>query len=144
MGGVPVDRKSVSREHDEEQRSVLAAMDRWIEAVTGADPEIVAGLYAEDAVLWGTVSPLLRATRQGVLDYFAHFMTLEKLEVVYHDPQVRVFGELAVNTGGYTFFHEADGRMQSLPARYSFVYRKDPGGEWKIIDHHSSAVPGRA
>ena len=65
-----VDQKVVPREFSPGQRSVLEAMDRWIEAVAGGDPEEVAALYAPDAVFWGTVSPFLRTTPEGVLDYF--------------------------------------------------------------------------
>ncbi len=141
MSDLLVDQKGTQREYDDDQRSVLATMDKWIEAVTTADPATVAGLYADEAVFWGTVSPFMRTTPEGTLDYFEHFMKLEHLNAVYHNPKVRVFGEVAVNSGYYTFFHEADGKMKSIPARYTFVYRRDAGGEWKIIDHHSSAVP---
>jgi uncharacterized protein (TIGR02246 family) len=123
-----------------EQQQVIVAFERWIEAVTTTDPETVAALYADDAVLWGTLSPYLRITPEQVRHYFEHFMQLANLTAIYHHPQVRVYGDVAVNSGYYTFFHERDGKMQSLPARYTFVYRR-VGAEWKIIDHHSSAVP---
>ena len=40
----------------------------------------------------------------------------------------------------YTFSYAKDGETKSIPARYSFTYVKD-GNDWKIVDHHSSAVP---
>jgi hypothetical protein len=43
-------------------------------------------------------------------------------------------------TGYYTFSYTKDGETKSIPARYSFTYVKD-GNDWKIVDHHSSAVP---
>lgn len=141
MSDLPINQDSVGQDPDGEKLSVLAAMERWVEAIMTTDPRTVAELYAEDAVLWGTVSPLLRTTREAIQDYFEHFMKLEKLNVAYSNPQVRVLGDVAVNSGNYTFFHEADGAVRSIPARYSFVYRRAPSGEWKIIDHHSSRVP---
>ena len=130
-----------AKEFTPEQRSVLEAMDRWIEAVTGGDPEKVASLYAPDAVFWGTVSPFLRTTPEGVADYFRHFLRLPHLNAIYFKPMVRVYGDIALNTGYYTFFYEEEGTFKQIPARYTFVYRKDESGEWKIIEHHSSAVP---
>jgi hypothetical protein len=51
-----------------------------------------------------------------------------------------VYGDTAVNTGYYTFSYTKDGETKSIPARYSFTYVKD-GNDWKIVDHHSSAMP---
>lgn len=123
-----------------EKARVLAAMDEWIVAVTTTDPETVAKFYAEDAVFWGTISPYLRTTPEKVKDYFEHFMALDKLEAIYHHPQVRIYDDVAINTGYYTFFHERDGKMMSIPARYTFVYKRQ-SHKWLIVDHHSSAIP---
>jgi uncharacterized protein (TIGR02246 family) len=136
-----IDQKSIMQQFTEEQQSVLEAMNKWVEAVTTTDPNTVAKLYAKEAVFWGTVSPFLRTTPKGVKDYFEHFMRLEHLNAIYYEPMVRVYGDIAVNSGYYTFFHEKDGKMVNIPARYTFVYRKNQNGEWMIIDHHSSAVP---
>jgi ketosteroid isomerase-like protein len=95
----------------------------------------------QDRFFWGTVSPFLRTTSQGIKDYFKSFMGLEHLKAIYYKPMVRVYGDIAVNSGYYTFFHEKDGKTMSIAARYTFVYRKDSDGEWYIIDHHSSAAP---
>jgi len=138
---VLIDQKGVCQQFTEEQQSVLKAMDKWIEAVTTTDPETVAKLYAKDAVFWGTVSPYMRTTPKGTKNYFKHFMGLKNLNAIYYKPMVRVYGDIAVNSGYYTFFYNKDDKMMGIPARYTFVYRKDSDGEWYIIDHHSSVVP---
>jgi hypothetical protein len=50
---------------------------------------------------------------------------------------VRVFGQIAINSGIYTFSFN-DGA--SVQARYTFVYRWN-GERWMIIEHHSSQMP---
>ena len=65
---------------------------------------------------------------------------LPKATVKFGDQLIRVYGDTAVNTGYYTFSYTKDGETKSIPARYSFTYVKD-GNDWKIVDHHSSAVP---
>src|SRR5215470_5114272 len=90
-------------------------------------------LYAKDAVLWGTLSPTIRSD-------VGAFQALPKATVKFGDQLIRVFGNTAVNSGYYTFSYTKDGEAKSIPARYSFTYVKD-GNDWKIVDHHSSAVP---
>lgn len=135
------DQEGTIQQFTEEQQSILKIMDKWIQAVTTTDPDTVVKLYAKDAVFWGTVSPFLRTTPEGTKDYFEHFMRFEHLNAIYYKPMVRVYDNIAINSGYYTFFYEKDGKMMSIPARYTFVYRKNGDGEWEIIDHHSSAVP---
>src|SRR5262249_37430599 len=65
---------------------------------------------------------------------------LPKATVKFGDQLIRVYGNTAVNSGYYTFSYTKDGETKSIPARYSLTYVKD-GNDWKIVDHHSSAVP---
>jgi uncharacterized protein (TIGR02246 family) len=123
-----------------EQKSVLAAFEQWLANVSQGNPEVVADMYADDAVFFGTISPYVRTTPAQVKHYFDHFLQLPSLHAFYAEPQIRIYGDVALNTGYYTFFHERDGKMQSVPARYTFAYKK-VNGEWKIIEHHSSAMP---
>ena len=53
----------------------------------------------------------------------------------------RVFGDIAVNTGFYTFTDVRDGEKVTFDARFSFVYKRDANDKWLIVDHHSSSVP---
>ena len=75
--------------------------------------------------------------------FVAAFQALPKATVKFGDQLIRVYGDTAVNTGYYTFSFTKDGETKSIPARYSFTYVKD-GNDWKIVDHHSSAVPAPA
>jgi uncharacterized protein (TIGR02246 family) len=123
------------------KEEVAEATRTWAQALGEDDPEKVLPLYAEDAVLWGTLSPTVRADRAALRDYFVTaFRVLPGLKVTFGDQLIRVYGGTAVNTGYYTFSYVRDGETKSLPARYSFTYVKNDE-RWLIVDHHSSAMP---
>jgi uncharacterized protein (TIGR02246 family) len=120
---------------------VAEVTQAWAGALGEDDPDKILPLYAEDAVLWGTLSPILRSDRAALRDYFVTaFKVLPGLKVAFGDQLIRVYGGTAVNTGTYTFSYVKDGETKSLPARYSFTYVKN-GERWLIVDHHSSAMP---
>ena len=120
---------------------VAEATQTWAQALGEDDPDKVLPFYADDAVLWGTLSPTVRADRAALRDYFVTaFRVLPGLKVAFGDQLIRVYGNTAVNTGYYTFSYIKDGETKSLPARYSFTYVKN-GERWLIVDHHSSAMP---
>jgi uncharacterized protein (TIGR02246 family) len=123
------------------KEDVAAAAATWARALGEDDPDKVLPLYSDDAVLWGTLSPTVRADRAALRDYFVTaFKVLPGLKVASGDQLIRVYGGTAVNTGYYTFSYVKDGETKSLPARYSFTYVKS-GENWFIVDHHSSAMP---
>jgi uncharacterized protein (TIGR02246 family) len=123
------------------QEDVAAAAQNWATVFADNNPDTMMPLYAKDGVLWGTLSPSVRSDPAAVKAYFVGaFQALPKATVKFGDQLIRVYGNTAVNTGYYTFSYTKDGETKSIPARYSFTYVKD-GNDWKIIDHHSSAVP---
>jgi uncharacterized protein (TIGR02246 family) len=123
------------------KEGVAAAALTWARALGEDDPDKVLPLYSDDAVLWGTLSPTVRADRAALRDYFVTaFKVLPGLKVAFGEQLIRVYGGMAVNTGYYTFSYVKDGETRSLPARYSFTYVKN-GEHWLIVDHHSSAMP---
>jgi len=123
------------------KEDVAAAASTWAQALAENEPDKLLPLYAEDAVLWGTLSPTVRTDRSALREYFiAAFKALPSLKVAFGDQLIRVYGDTAINTGYYTFSFGKDGEAKSLPARYSFTYVKS-GDRWLIADHHSSAVP---
>ena len=54
---------------------------------------------------------------------------------------IRVIDEdTAMDAGIYTFTLTEAGKSRQVQARYTYVYEK-LDGEWKIVLHHSSAMP---
>jgi uncharacterized protein (TIGR02246 family) len=125
----------------DDKADVAAAAAEWARVFADDNPDAILGLYAREAVLWGTLSPTRRETPEALREYFVGaFKALPGHKVSFGDQLIRVYGNTAINTGYYTFSYVKDGQPQSLPARYSFVYVKHDG-KWQIVDHHSSAVP---
>jgi hypothetical protein len=52
------------------KEDVATATAKWGETLGQNDPDKVIELYAPDAVLWGTLSPTVRADRAALRDYF--------------------------------------------------------------------------
>jgi uncharacterized protein (TIGR02246 family) len=123
------------------KEDVAAATQAWIDAMNSHEPERVVALYDPEAVLWGTVSPTIRDNPAAIRDYFKGLPTMPpEFKGVIGEQRVRVYGEIAVNSGTYTFTNVRDGKPITIAARFSFVYRSRDG-RWLIVDHHSSAVP---
>lgn len=124
-----------------DKEDVAAAAVKWTQVFTDDNPDPIMALYAKDGVLWGTLSPTRRDTPAALREYFVNaFKALPGHKVTFGDQRIRVYGNTAINTGYYTFSFMKDGKPATLPARYSFTYVKT-GGQWLIVDHHSSAVP---
>jgi len=123
------------------KEDVAAATMQWAQTLGQNDPDTVVLLYATEGVLWGTLSPTVRADRAALRDYFVTaFKVLPSLKVTFGEQWIRVYGSTVVNTGSYTFSYRKDGETKTLPARYSFTFVKE-GEHWMIVDHHSSTMP---
>ena len=125
-----------------DKEDVAATTLRWAEAMTSHDAERVLILYDQEAILWGTRSPTLRKDPARIREYFGILKTVPpSYKATIGEQNIRLFGDVAINTGTYTFSEEREGKEILRPARFSMVYRKNAAGQWMIVDHHSSAVP---
>ncbi len=115
---------------------ITELFETWNSALQTGDPKQVAALYAADAILLPTVSNQVRHNHEEIEDYFVQFLAKGPSGKI-DEANVRIFGDLAINSGVYTFTF-ADGAV--VTARFTYVYRQDGDG-WKIIEHHSSAMP---
>lgn len=126
---------------DSAKVAIAQATQKWIDGMTRHDIDSVVALYDPEAVLWGTRSPTLRDKPDTVRGYFDVLRTVPpSYKAVLGEQRIRIYGDIAINTGTYTFSETRDGKEIVRPARFSFVYRYR-NGRWLIIDHHSSAVP---
>jgi uncharacterized protein (TIGR02246 family) len=122
-------------------KEIAGAAAKWATVFVDDNPDSILSLYDDGAVLWGTLSPKLLVGKPELRGYFERaFKALPGHKVAFGEQVIRVYGDVAINSGYYTFSYLKDGQTQSIPARYSFVYRKR-GGKWMIVDHHSSRMP---
>ena len=124
------------KECDMNKNEVMALFDEWNDALKTGDPETVANLYAEGAILLPTMSNEVRHDHEEIKDYFVHFMAKNPVGKIL-EGNVRDFGELVINSGIYEFTFQ-DG--SAVKARFTFAY-KLVNDCWMIIEHHSSQMP---
>jgi hypothetical protein len=74
--------------------------------------------------------------------YFSRLKAMSGLKATLGEYVVEVLGpDAGLVSGLYVFESKtAAGAIQTIPARFTFVYKRD-SETWKIIAHHSSVVP---
>jgi uncharacterized protein (TIGR02246 family) len=122
------------------KEQVAAATASWAAAFNSRDPARITAAYDPEAVLWGTISKEIRTNPAAIADYFKDAGKRPNGRVSIGEQNIRVYGDIAVNSGYYTFSDLRDGNNIEVPARFSMVY-KNRNGKWMIVDHHSSRVP---
>jgi uncharacterized protein (TIGR02246 family) len=117
-----------------------AVIDRWVTVFNANDVDAVVKLYAPDATLLGTISPIL-AEGPGPINAYFSSLRGSGNKVAIGERRMMALGESAVlTTGFYEFTPIRDGKPVSIPARFTFVVAKR-GGDWLIVHHHSSQRP---
>ncbi len=123
---------------------VASVAQAWSAAFNTCDVNKLTALYDPEAVLWGQLSPVIISSPAGIRQYFEKVCSLNpKPKVALGDQLIRVYGAIAINSGTWTFTVFPDGQPRLVPARFSGTYR-NTGGQWLLVDHHSSAIPSSA
>jgi uncharacterized protein (TIGR02246 family) len=123
-----------------DNKAVAALFDDWNFALSSLDASKVTQRYWPNAVLLPTVSNTPRTSAAMISDYFEHYLV--KRPRGHIDTRTIQTGcNMAVDMGTYTFSLMDDkGTTTEEAARYTFVYQYRDGA-WKILHHHSSAMP---
>ncbi len=126
-------------EHMTTEQDILDLFTKWNDTLATGNPDKVVECYSVNATLLPTISNVIRHTPEERRDYFVDFLALQPIGTIV-ESSVRVFEDIAVNSGIYSFSLVKDGERVEMPVRFTFVYQQFDG-EWLIIEHHSSAMP---
>jgi uncharacterized protein (TIGR02246 family) len=124
-------------------KAIAGLFDDWNFALSSLDANQVVQRYWPNAVLLPTVSNTPRTSAAMIGDYFQHFLAKRPRGRI--DTRTIQSGcNFAMDVGTYTFSMMDDkGVTSEVAARYTFIYQYHDGG-WKILHHHSSAMPESA
>lgn len=120
-------------------QDVEKQFEKWNDAIQTGNPDAVVACYGSDAILVPTLSGKVRHTAAEIRDYFVHFLVKKPVGKIV-EQNIRIYDDIAINSGLYTFtVADADGTKE-VPARFTFVYQKIDG-DVRIVEHHSSLLP---
>lgn len=114
-----------------------AALDRWSTAYSANDPELIANNYWPDAILLGTVSPVMSEGTEAIIKYFMPSKGSGNKNTIEERRAIKINDDAVVVTGFYTFSRMVEGKPVPGPSRYTMLVTKR-GSEWRIAHHHSS------
>jgi uncharacterized protein (TIGR02246 family) len=115
-----------------------AVIDQWSATYSANDRDALVNLYAPDAILLGTTSPVISEGSDGIRKYFQELPGSGRKNTIVERRTI-VLGETAVvGTGFYTFSRAAENDTPR-PSRFTMVVVKRDG-RWMIAHHHSSPL----
>ena len=114
-----------------------AVVDQWSAAFTSNDPEAVVQKYWPDAILLGTVSPVISEGTEAIEKYFSPIKVTGNKNAVQERRTIVIDDNAVLVTGFYEFTIMQEGKPVPRPGRFTMlITRRD--GEWRIMHHHSS------
>lgn len=126
-------------------KMTTAQLDRQFAAFNASwatkNPDKVAALFDDDAVLLATVASVPRTDSAGIRDYFVKFLKGSPVGRI-DTSTIKSGCNWALRMGTWTVVmtDPATGAKSDVKARYSFLYQFE-GGKWKIEHLHSSVLP---
>jgi uncharacterized protein (TIGR02246 family) len=114
-----------------------AAVERWCAAYNLNDPEAISKTYTPDALLLGTVSPIMSEGTEAIVKYFTPGKGSGNKNTLGERRTIVLDDNAVVVAGFYEFTIMRDGKAVPLPARFTMLVTKR-NGEWRIAHHHSS------
>jgi len=124
------------------RKDAYRAVEQWAAAFNAHDLDKVVAAYTPNALVLGTLSPVLASNADDLRAYFKRSVAA-KSEVKLGEHAVVAISPKAVTFAGFYEFSRPgqDGAPPKVnPARYTFVVVKQ-NGVWKIVHHHSSPRP---
>ena len=112
------------------------------QAAHAKDVDKVASFYADDALAFSNYSATTTTKEEMRADTRKSFLDPGSLSWKTSVIEVARSGDLAYEHGRYTFTTpEKDGNLKTQTGNYLLVWRKPPGGDWKIAVDTDTADP---
>lgn len=115
-------------------------LNDWAFGVNRHNLLTVVATYDYQGLLWGTFAKELREGHTNIKKYFEHLFELDRVAVHFETSEVRQYHDIFIRSGKYVFTYYKKEERVEVPARYSFVCKKEKTG-WYILEHHSSEFP---
>ena len=121
-------------------KSLDQFIEDWAQGINHRNLLSVVSTYDVNGLLWGTFAKELRSGHVPIKKYFDHLFELDALKVHFDSGETRQYKDIYIKSGSYRFSYCRKGNPMEVPARYSFVCKKEATG-WYILEHHSSEFP---
>jgi ketosteroid isomerase-like protein len=115
--------------HQSDEQQILALHEAGDKALMGADPTILAQIFADDYVQYNEAGKAF--TKQDVLNNF-RTGAIRYPSIVSTGRKIRIFGDTAVVHGSELDEVEVNGKRSTVRYVYLDVLRKRDG-EWKLV-----------
>lgn len=129
---------NINIEHIDSKRIAEKNFSIWNAALLTRDSKNVAEVYLSEGELLGTVSSKIRKGKEEIGEYFDHFLKINPSGEVVERDVVYFSNDCFLDKGLYDFKVVRGGEEEIIHARFSYVWKKDENGDWKILHHHSS------
>ena len=123
---------------DTAKQQVAEATSAWVAAYNSRDPARITSLYEAEAVFWGTSAKTIATSPVAISEYFKDAGKRPSARVTLGEQQIRVYGDVAINSGYYTFSDVRDGETGGKRCSLH-LHVSEPGR--KMDDRRSPLVP---
>lgn len=113
----------------------------WKEALLTGDARVVGELYAKDNTFHPTMSGDFKKGIEAAIGYFEHFLLINPDGEVIEEAVQPMGDKHYSHNGMYNFEVDENGKRVIKECRFTYNWRKEDDGKWKIIHHHSSVKP---
>jgi uncharacterized protein (TIGR02246 family) len=96
-----------------------ALFDLWSATYTSNDTDKLTELYAPDAILLGTVSPVISSGTEAIRKYFVPLKGSGNKNTIQERHTIVLSDSAVVVTGFYEFVSLVDGKMTPRPSRFT-------------------------
>jgi|GEM_PF-2824909 len=133
--------EAMNNKQEEIKQIAHSKFNTWNDSLQSGREEKVALLYEKKAIFLPTKSGDFKEGQIGAEEYFKHFLESRPFgEIVTGEDEVKaVSDDCFVHWGKYNFTVGEEDKRVTVPAEFTFVWKKNDKGGWEIIHHHSSA-----